>query len=127
MRKSILTVMTAAIVVATLSAPAEANDAWIPGLIVGATAGAMIGAAATDHYGPVYYRERYAYPSADYGYPYYAPYPYGQGYRGYLSEDRGYRQVPYPYSVASPSYYDEICRVVKEPTPYGWRRLRVCE
>ena len=126
MRKSILAAITAAITVASLSAPAKANDAWIPGLIVGATAGAMIGAATTDHYGPVYYRERYAYPYAD-GYSYYAPYAYGPSYRGYLSEDRGYRQVPYPYSVASPSYYDETCRIVRETTPYGWRRLRVCE
>ena len=111
----------AAIAAASAAAPAKANDAWIPGLIVGATAGAIAGAAIADAngYGPVYYRERYAYP--------YAPYAYGPGYRGYVSEDRGYRQIPYGYSVASPSYYDETCRVFREPTPYGWRRLRVCE
>ncbi|MGY3582112.1 hypothetical protein ACVIGB_000965 [Bradyrhizobium sp. USDA 4341] len=118
MRKNTLfTLMAAAITLANLSAPAKANDAWFPGLVAGAAPGAMIG--ATGPYGPVYYRERYTYP--------YAPYAYGEGYRGYLGEDRGYRQVPYGYSLASPSYYDETCRVVREPTPFGWRRLRICE
>jgi hypothetical protein len=101
----------AALAIVGLSEPAAAGDAWNPGLVAGPV--------AAEYYGPVYYRERYAYP--------YAPYAYGDGYRGYLSEDRGYRQIPYGYSLASPSYYDETCRIVREPTPFGWRRLRVCE
>ena len=98
---------------------AKAADLWVPE--AEAAPGAYVGppAAGEDYYGPVASEEYYApayYPPAYRGYSYY--------YGGY--DDRGYRQVPYGYS-SSPNYYDEVCHVITEPTPYGWRRLRVCE